>query len=69
MRLYSVQLRREVEVPDSLVERRAVERPTKSGSVQVRYLLSATAEVEGRPVRLTKFVSKAEFEALAGGAG
>ncbi len=64
MQFYSVQLRRAVEVPDGMVERRTLERPTKTGGVQVRYLLSATAEVDGRTVRLAKFVSKAEFEAL-----
>jgi hypothetical protein len=67
MRFYSVRHRRAVEVPDETVEGRVIERTTRAGARQVRYLLTATAEVEGQPARLTKFVSRAEFEAVTGG--
>ena len=67
MRFYSVRHRRTIDVPDDAVEGRVIERATKSGGRQVRYLLTATAEVDGQPARLTKFVSREEFEALTGG--
>jgi hypothetical protein len=67
MRFYSVRHRRAVDVPDEAIEARVTERPTKSGGVQVRYLLVAKTEVEGQPVTLTKFVTRTEFEARNGG--
>ncbi len=65
MEFFSLQHRRRVEVPAELVRPRVVRRQTGSGE-QVRYLLEATAEVDGAPVRLAKFVSRQAFEAAGG---
>ena len=57
---YNVKLREKVQVPDSAVRKVRFERETKSGKVSVRYGLRA--EHDG--VKMTKFVSQTDWEAL-----
>lgn len=57
---YNVKLREKVEVPESAVRKVKYERETKSGKTSIRYGLRA--EHDG--VKMTKFVSQADWEAL-----
>jgi len=62
MEFYSVKHRKKVDVPDSAISKRVVERATKDGGVQKRYMLVAETEVEGDKVKMTKFVNQATFD-------
>ena len=57
---YNVKLREKVEVPESAVRKVKYERETKSGKTSIRYGLRA--EHDG--VKMTKFVSQTDWEAL-----
>lgn len=57
---YDVKKREKVQVPESAVRKVRYERPTKSGGTSVRF--GFKAEFEGS--RMTKFVSKDDWEAL-----
>jgi hypothetical protein len=57
---YDVKKREKVQVPESAVRKVCYERQTKSGATSVRF--GFKAEFEGS--RMTKFVSKDDWEAL-----
>ena len=60
---YSVKHRKKVQVDESEIEKKTFERETSKGK-QTRYGLQANTEVEGDRVKLTKFVSKDEYDKL-----
>jgi hypothetical protein len=60
IQFYDVKLRQKVSIPESSVRKTKFERTTKDGSTQTRYALRATNE----GTNLTKFCSKADWEAL-----
>jgi hypothetical protein len=58
---YSVKHRKKIGVPEANVKKTTFTRTTKAGKTQVRYAL--TAQYEG--TKLTKFVSKPDWDALS----
>lgn len=66
MEFYSVKHRKKVDVPESAISKQVVERQTKDGGVQKRYMLIAQTEVEGDKVKMTKFVNEATFNSFKG---
>jgi hypothetical protein len=60
---YSVKHRRKVQVDESEVEKKTYERDTSKGK-QTRYGLQAETTVDGDRVKLTKFVSKEDWDRL-----
>jgi hypothetical protein len=60
---YSVKHKRKVPVHESEVEKKTYDRETSKGT-QTRYALQAETTVDGDPVKLTKFVSKDDFNRL-----
>jgi hypothetical protein len=60
---YSVKHRRKVQVDQSEVEKKTYERDTSKGK-QTRYGLQAETTVDGDRVKLTKFVSKEDWDRL-----
>jgi hypothetical protein len=57
---YDVKLRQKVSIPESQIRKTKFERTTKSGDIQTRYALRAT----NQGTKLTKFASKADWDAL-----
>jgi len=57
---YDVKLREKVTIPESNVRKTTFERTAKDGSTQTRYALRA----ENQGTKLTKFCSKADWDAL-----
>lgn len=66
MEFYSVKHRKKVEVADADISRQVVERATKDGGVQKRYMLVAKTKVDGDSVTMTKFVNEATYNAFKG---
>ena len=60
---YSVKHRRKVQVDESDVQKKTFERQTRKGT-QTRYGLQAQTTVDGDQVKLTKFVSKDDYDRL-----
>ena len=60
---YSVKHRRKVQVDESDIEKKTFERETSKGK-QTRYGLQANTKVDGDQVKLTKFVSKDDWDKL-----
>ena len=60
---YSVKHRKKVDVDERDVQKKTFERETSKGK-QTRYGLQANTTVEGDQVKLTKFVSKEEYDRL-----
>ena len=60
---YSVKHRRKVQVEESDIEKKTFERETSKGK-QTRYGLQANTKVDGDQVKLTKFVSKDDWDKL-----
>ncbi len=60
---YSVKHRRKVQVDESDIEKKTFERETSKGK-QTRYGLQANTTVDGDQVKLTKFVSKDDWDKL-----
>ena len=58
---YSVKHKRKVSVDDSEIQRKTFERETSKGT-QTRYALQAETTVDGDKVKLTKFVSKDDYD-------
>jgi hypothetical protein len=59
---YNVRKRKKVEIDESKVEKVTYDRKLKDGSTQTRYAFKAQDD-DG--TKLTKFCSKADYEALA----
>jgi hypothetical protein len=66
MEFYSVKHRKKVEVPEAAISKRVVERTTKDGGIQKRYMLIAETAVDGDQVKMTKFVNQATFDSIKG---
>ena len=60
---YSVKHKRKVAVDEGEIQKRTFERETSKGT-QTRYALQAETTVDGDKVKLTKFVSKDDYERL-----
>lgn len=60
---YSVKHRKKVQVDESEIEKKTFERETSKGK-QTRYGLQAQTTVDGDSVKLTKFVSKDQYDKL-----
>ncbi len=60
---YSVKHRKKVQVDESEVQKKTYERQTSKGT-QTRYAFQAETTVDGDKVKLTKFVSKDDYERL-----
>jgi len=60
IQFYDVRRREKVDVPEANIKKTSFERTTKAGKLQVRYAL--TALMDGS--KLTKFVSKVDWDAL-----
>jgi hypothetical protein len=58
---YSVKHKRKVQVDDSEIQKKTFERETSKGT-QTRYALAAETTVDGDRVKLTKFVSKDDYD-------
>ncbi len=61
IQFYNVKKRKKVEIDESKVEKVTYDRELKDGSTQTRYAFKAQDD-DG--TKLTKFCSKADFEAL-----
>jgi hypothetical protein len=57
---YDVKLREKVQIPESEVRKTTYERQGKNGTTSVRYAFKAV----NKGTRLTKFASKADWDAL-----
>lgn len=64
MEFYSVKHRKKVDVSEDVISKRVVERTTKDGGVQKRYMLVAETKVDGDQVKMTKFVNQATFDGI-----
>jgi hypothetical protein len=60
---YSVKHKRKVPVDEREIEKKTYDRETSKGT-QTRYALQAETTVDGDAVKLTKFVSKDDFNRL-----
>jgi hypothetical protein len=60
---YSVKHKRKVSVDESDIQPKTYERETSKGT-QTRYALTAETTVDGDKVKLTKFVSKDDYDKL-----
>ena len=64
MEFYSVKHRKKVDVSEDVISKRVVERTTKDGGIQKRYMLVAETKVDGDQVKMTKFVNQATFDGI-----
>ena len=64
MQFYNLKTKSKVEVPDSDIKKRRSVRTTSRGTHQERYAVVADMDVDGKPVRMFKFVNKATFDSL-----
>jgi hypothetical protein len=65
MEFYSLKHRRTIDVPEKDVRKRRMQRTTSSGKPQERYAITAETTVDGQTVKLSKFVNREAFDALA----
>jgi hypothetical protein len=64
MQFYNLKTKEKVEVPDSEIKKRRSIRTTSRGTRQERYAVVADVKVDGKPLRMYKFVNKATFDSL-----
>ncbi|HSS92409.1 MAG TPA: hypothetical protein VLR46_00305 [Candidatus Dormibacteraeota bacterium] len=64
MEFYNLKTKQKVEVPDSEIKKRKSVRTTSRGTRQERYAVVADVEVDGKPLRMFKFVNKETFDKL-----
>jgi hypothetical protein len=64
MQFYNLKTKSKVEVPDSDIKKRRSVRTTSRGTRQERYAVVADMDVDGKSVRMFKFVNKATFDSL-----
>ena len=62
IQFYNVKKKEKVQIPEDQVEKKEYKRTTKSGKETIRY---AFAAVDDDGTKLTKFCSKADFDALS----
>jgi len=58
---YNVKKKTKVKIPEEDIEKVKIEKPSKNGSVRVRYALKA---VDDDGTKLTRFCSEADFNKL-----
>lgn len=58
---YNVRKKQKVQIDESNVTKKLMEKPTKAGKLSVRYSLKA---VDDDGTKLTKFCSKADFDKI-----
>jgi hypothetical protein len=61
---YNVKTRQKVNVPEAQIRKRRTSRQLSGGRTQERYAAVAQVDVDGKPLNLYKFLSRADFEAL-----
>ena len=61
IKFYNVRKKDHVEIEESSVKKEKYEKPTKTGKLSIRYALKA---VDDDGTKLTKFCSKADYDAL-----
>jgi hypothetical protein len=64
LEFYNLKTKQKVEVPESEMKKRKSVRTTSKGTRQERYAVVADVNVEGKPMRMFKFVNKATFDSL-----
>jgi hypothetical protein len=64
LQFYNLKTKEKVEVPDSEIKKRKTVRTTSQGTRQERYAAIADVNVDGKPLRMYKFVNKATFDSL-----
>ncbi len=64
MQFYNLKTKAKVEIADSDIKKRRSVRTTSRGTRQERYAVVADMDVDGKPVRMFKFVNKATFDSL-----
>jgi len=64
LQFYNLKTKQKVEVPESEMKKRKSVRTTSKGTRQERYAVVADVNVDGKPVRMFKFVNKATFDSL-----
>jgi hypothetical protein len=64
LQFYNLKTKQTVEVPESKMKKRKSVRTTSRGTRQERYAVVADVDVDGKPVRMFKFVNKATFDSL-----
>jgi hypothetical protein len=64
MQFYNLKTKQPVEVPDSELKKRRSVRTTSGGKRQERYAAVADVQVDGKPLRMFKFISKQTFDSL-----
>jgi len=64
LQFYNLKTKKTVEVPESEMKKRRSVRTTSRGTRQERYAVIADVDVDGKPVRMFKFVNKATFDSL-----
>ena len=65
MEFFNLKTKQKVDVPESQLKKRRSVRTTSGGTRQERYAVVADVTVDGKPLRMFKFVNKATFDALA----
>jgi hypothetical protein len=65
MKFYNLKTKQSVEVPESGIKKRRSVRTTSGGKRQERYAAVADVDVDGKTVRMFKFVNKETFDSLA----
>lgn len=64
MDFYNLKTKQMVKVPDAQVRKRRTSRQLSRGGTQERYAAVAEVQVDGKPFKLYKFLSRADFDAL-----
>src|ERR1700730_1704032 len=64
VQFYNLKTKEKVDVPDSEIKKRRSVRTTSRGTRQERYAVVADVDVDGKPIRMFKFVNKPTFDSL-----
>ena len=64
MEFYNLKTKKKVEIPESEIKKKRSVRTTSGGIRQERYAVVADIDVDGKPMRMYKFVNKATFDSL-----
>jgi hypothetical protein len=65
VKFYNLKTKQNVEVPESEIKKRKTVRTTSQGTRQERYAAIADVDVDGKPLRMYKFVNKATYDSLS----
>jgi hypothetical protein len=64
LEFYNLKTKKKVEIPESEIKKKRSVRTTSGGIRQERYAVVADIDVDGKPMRMYKFVNKATFDSL-----